>query len=76
MISSIGMVYEKLDDIGDLIPMDVFVDGCKNGPCFIDYDGYGYYAFENCQTKIVIKPSDVTSGDYDQRFSHVMWYNR
>jgi len=76
MRTSAGMVYHKLSTIGDLITMEDFVYGCHNGPCFIDSDGFGYYALENCQTEMIIKPSQVRSGKHDGTFTHVMWFNR
>ena len=76
IVRTTAMVYEKLSTIGDLITMEDFVDGCHVGPCFTDYDGFGYYALENCQTRIIIKPSHVISDKYDKNFTHVMWFNR
>ena len=73
---SIAMVYEKHSEHGDLMTMEEFIWGCENGPALIDYDGYGYYALENCQTKIVVVPSMLKDGTLDTTFTHVMWFNR
>ena len=73
--TAVGMVYEKFPGYGDLIPMEEWIDCVKSGG-FIDYDGHGYYALENCRTRIVVRPSDLANGMVDQTFTHVLWMNR
>ena len=60
---------------GDHMTMEEFVDCCRCGG-FIDYDGYGYYATEDMKTDRIIRPSDVMSGIYDRKYTHVLWFNR
>lgn len=69
-------IMEDLDDIGDLMTIEKFVDCCKGGG-FIDYDGYGYYSTQEKQSNIVILPSDITIiKEYRKDFTHIKWYNR
>ena len=67
-------VFIKHDD-ADLLTMEEFIGGvnCKG---FTDYDGFGYYAWDNCQSNIVVNPSDLAKGTLRNHFTHVMWYNR
>ena len=79
---------EPHDDIGDLFTTEEFEEMCKDG-CFINFDGYGYYATADYQTNIVIVPSNVYKSVFDnckveyeeykqlkKHFTHVKWYNR
>lgn len=59
-----------------------FMDAVRTG-CFIDYDGYGYYATEDRVSDEVVRPSDVyvaddetASLDHPSWATHVDWYNR
>lgn len=67
---------QKIDRGAMHMTMKEFVDGCQNGPGFIDYDGYGHYATADAMSDEVIVPSDVTSGKYDAECTHVVWFNR
>lgn len=63
-------------EFGDLMTLGEFVARCLAG-LFIDYDGNGHYSDGEVRfTKRIINPSDVTNGDIDTSFSHVVWYNR
>jgi hypothetical protein len=66
---------KPLPEHSDHMTMESFVEACELR-CFIDYDGYGYYANETGMTSKVVVPSDVTSGKYDNAYSHVVWFNR
>ena len=68
-------VMTELDEDGDLMTLDEFVECCLDGG-FIDYDGSGNYATATHESDIDIYPSDVTSGNYRKDFTHVVWYNR
>jgi len=50
---------ELIPNYGDHMTLEQFIGSCKSG-CFIDYDGYGYYATKDRMTNIVIRPSHVT----------------
>ncbi len=67
-----------LNDIcgGDLMKLSDFVEGCKVGPLFTDYDGFGYYATKDKESDITVYPSDIMSGVYRKDFTHVVWYNK
>jgi hypothetical protein len=66
---------KPLDNIGNLMTLQRFVECCENGG-FINDDGFGYYATATEQSDIVVHPSDITSRNYRKDFTHVMWYNR
>lgn len=66
----------NLDDFGDLMTMNDFIECCEDGG-FIDYDGSGYYASETkLNGSITVYPSMVRKGTIDKRYTHIMWYNR
>jgi hypothetical protein len=67
-----------LNDIcgGDLMTISDFIEGCKVGPLFTDYDGFGYYATKDKESDITVYPSDIMSGVYRKDFTHVVWYNK
>lgn len=66
---------EPLPSYGDLMTLDEFCDMAKDG-YLIDYDGVGEYVRDNRLSGIEIVPSDVTRGDVDRTFTHVVWFNR
>lgn len=82
-----GYKFEPIPEYGDLMTMQKFIDCCNCGG-FIDYDGFGNYAFKDCvATKswededeewhtIEVKPSMVKKGTLDMRFTHVVWHNK
>jgi len=51
-----------LPDYGSLYTLEEFIELCEDGS-FIDYDGYGCYAFKDKMSDKCIHPSDVT-GNY------------
>jgi hypothetical protein len=62
------------ESCGDLFTVENWIDNVRSGG-FIDYDGFGNYAFENEVSNKEVIPSDI-KGKMDMRFSHIMWYNR
>ena len=62
-------------DYGDHYIMEEFIEDCESGG-FIDYDGYGNYATETQMSDKKVWPSDITSGEYDRSWTHVVWFNR
>jgi hypothetical protein len=71
--------YELTDireNFGSFMTLEEFIDGCKVGPMFTDYDGFGNYATKDKVSNIIIYPSDITSGKYRKDFTHIMWYNK
>lgn len=66
---------ELIPDYGDIFTMQEFIEDCENG-CLIDYDGIGFYSFEDMITDHQIRPSDVMEGKHDTRYTHVVWFNR
>jgi len=69
--------WEELDDLGDLMTMEDWIDCVKSGG-FIDYDGHGYYSDGKRESNKIIHPSDVRRGHLleNEEFTHVVWYNR
>lgn len=66
---------KDIPDYGDHMPLEDFVECCKDG-MFIDYDGWGHYASEKKMSTKIIRPSNVTDGTYKKNFSHVVWFNK
>jgi hypothetical protein len=64
-----------IPDYGDHMTLDDFIDACQDG-VFIDYDGCGNYATADQVTNILVHPSNITEGNIDRRWSHVVWYNK
>lgn len=61
---------------GDVMTMEDFLDYCKCGG-FIDYDGFGHPALKDKMNgDIWLTPSKALKGDYDKRYTHVVWFNR
>jgi len=69
--------FTNISNIGSHMILQDFIDLCNSG-AFIDYDGHGYYATKNKESKIIVKPSDIASGNItkNKKFTHVVWYNR
>lgn len=65
----------ELPDYGDHILLVEFIDMCNDG-MLIDYDGHGKYATLDQMSDKDVFPSDVTVGNIDYNFTHVMWFNR
>ena len=73
----------KKDD--DIYTIKDWIDIVKYGG-FTDYDGFGVYAINN--QKVVsldnglksslpwIYPSDIQDKKIDDRFTHIVWYNK
>jgi hypothetical protein len=68
-------------DLGYLIEIDEFIGDCIQGG-FIDYDGFGYYVYddeiEDGPSK-AISPSDIIerTKDYpNEDVTHILWFNR
>jgi len=67
--------FEPIEKDDDIYTIKQFIDMCKGGG-FIDYDGFGVYAFEDKKSDIHVYPSDVQKGIIRNDFTHVVWYNR
>ena len=67
---------EELDKYGDLMTIKRFIEGCECGE-FTDYDGHGHLVLNNKMNgNIFILPSQILFGEYDKRFTHIIWYNK
>jgi len=67
--------FYNIESDDDIYTLQEFIAICKDGG-FIDYDGFGVYAFEDKKTDIEIYPSDIKNGNVRNDFTHVVWYNR
>lgn len=84
------VTFDTLSDYGDVFTIAEFTSACNDG-AFIDYDGHGRYCVSPCgidgynnspsgdelvESSKTVKSSDITSKKMDNRFSHVVWFNR
>lgn len=67
--------FEPIEKDDDVYTIEQFKGICKDGG-FIDYDGFGVYAYKDKKSNIEIYPSDVQKGNVRSDFTHVVWYNR
>jgi len=67
--------FEKIPDYSDKMTIKEFTELVEGG-MFIDGDGHGYYATETEMTDIAILPSMITNKNIDERWSHVIWFNK
>ena len=67
--------FEPIEKDDDVYTIEQFKGICKSGG-FIDYDGFGVYAYKDKKSDIEIYPSDVQKGNVRSDFTHVVWYNR
>lgn len=68
------ITYKKLPNYGELIPIEKFIDYCKNGN-FIDDDGDGYLATDKEMTNIAVYPSNIKDCK-KYNFEYVIWFNK
>ena len=67
--------FGKIPEYGDKMTLKEFIEAVDCG-MFIDYDGHGYYATENEMTDIAVLPSMIINKNIDERWSHVVWFNK
>jgi len=67
--------WEKLPDYGDLMTLASWISCVEQGG-FIDYDGFGHYSDGKRMTDIMVKPSDLSRGIIDTKYTHIVWFNR
>ncbi len=68
--------WVPIPDYGDLMTMREWIKCVESGG-FIDYDGFGLYAFKDiCFRNTQVMPSDVKKGKIDKSFTHIVWYNK
>ena len=70
------MNLTPIDEYGDKMTLKEFMEMCLDRS-LIDYDGIGYYAFEDCMDRDAqVVPSDIMNGNVKIFYTHVVWYNR
>jgi hypothetical protein len=67
-------------DSGGLLEIDEFIGSCLEGG-FIDYDGYGYYVYDDeidDGKNKEIAPSDIVhrTNYPSEDVTHILWFNR
>ncbi len=67
--------FKPFNGTGELIRLKRWITGVRWGT-FEDSNGFGEYAMEDAQTSIRVYPHQVSSGDIDVRFTHIVWYDR
>ena len=63
------------DDDDWEIPVEEFENSCKLG-CFTDNDGYGYYADDEYEYKILVSIENAIKGKSNKNFKYVIWHNK
>lgn len=69
------ITFEQIPDYGDKMTIQDFKEAVILG-ALVDSDGCGRYASENEMTDLVVQPSDYFKNTIDERFSHVIWFNK
>lgn len=72
-IANMSPFEEWIDD--DVMTIENFEGACKD-MFFTDYDGFGCLALKDRKSEISISPSEILSGNYDERYTHIVWYNK
>lgn len=66
---------QGIPNYGTHMTLKAFVNCVLNG-LFIDYDGHGYYATKTEMSNEGVIPSDITGGNINQSYTHVVWFNK
>ena len=68
---------EKEVGVGDVFPLESFIEECKAGG-FIDDDGDGYLSHDGKKytESRSIRPSDLVRGNVNKKFNYVIWFNK
>lgn len=69
------LTWESVPDYGDLLTKEDFIKAV-NTKCLIDYDGWGNYSNEKEMSNVEVYPSLFKRSGWDDRFTHVVWFNR
>lgn len=59
----------------DIMTILAFKKSCKDG-CFTDNDGNGYLLYNNYYNTTRIYPSDILSNNYNEMYTHIIWFNK
>ena len=74
-INGLIRTVRHLDDDDWEIPVEEFENSCKLG-CFTDNDGYGYYADDEYEYKILVSIENAIKGKSNKNFKYVILYNK
>ena len=66
---------KSIPSYGKLMTLKEFIENVKSG-CFVNYDGYGYYSDGKEMSDELVRPSDVRNGGVNDKWTHVVWFNR
>lgn len=67
--------FSEIPKYGNKLSLQEFIENVNIG-VFIDSDGYGYYATDTQMTDIIVLPSMIINKNIDDRWSHIVWFNR
>lgn len=68
-------VWDKIPDYGDVFVLNDFLEMCKDGS-IIDYDGIGYYGYSDKMSRVQAIPSEILKEGINDKFTHVIWFNK
>lgn len=60
---------------GDLISVEEWIDGCENGPAFIDYDGHGYPVKDGF-VAVNMRMYPSIHDQMPEDATYILWFNR
>ena len=66
---------KPIPSYGHLMTVKEYVKAVKSN-CFIDYDGYGYYASKTEMSEEIAIPSETFQNGPKSGFPYVVWFNR
>ena len=69
------ITWRPIPEYGDLMTIEEFTQDCKDGN-FTNYDGVGHYSLKDKVSNIGVSCLFVRLGIIDDRFTHVMWFNK
>ena len=73
LVAEMSEIEEMDKDL--IVDRDDFTEMCLAGHV-MNFDGTGYFASSTQISKIQVYPDDVRNGYWDERFTHVVWYNQ
>jgi hypothetical protein len=75
MIRTTEPRYEPIPPYGELFTIEEFKRLVRNGE-FSSCDGCAEYATETHATNVFANPDEIHDDIIDERFTHIIWYNK
>lgn len=70
-----GEILRPIPEGADVFTLQNFVAACLCR-AFVNDDGSGYYGTEEEMSRLAAVPSRITQYDIDDRWSHVIWFDK